>query len=131
MVVKFPCKICSNGVAKNHHAVQCDHCQLWIHIKCNKINLQTYKFLQKSSFARYCIKCFEDFIPFSAISDHELSQSNKSEKIKFSVLTKKNILNNHDSIDTAQLHSTKPELRFCVGSIPARGVSEIRDGEDL
>ena len=34
-------------------------------------------------------------------------------------------------ITTAQLHSTKPELRFCVGSNPARGVSEIRDGEDL
>ena len=34
-------------------------------------------------------------------------------------------------ITTAQLHSTKPELRFCAGSNPARGVSEIRDGEDL
>ena len=34
-------------------------------------------------------------------------------------------------IITAQLHSTKPELRFCAGSNPARGVSEIRDGEDL
>ena len=33
-------------------------------------------------------------------------------------------------ITTAQLHSTKPELRFCAGSNPARGVSEIRDGED-
>ena len=32
---------------------------------------------------------------------------------------------------TAQLHSTKPELRFCAGSNPAYGVSEIRDGEDL
>ena len=31
-------------------------------------------------------------------------------------------------ITTAQLHSTKPELRFCAGSTPARGVSEIRDG---
>ena len=30
-----------------------------------------------------------------------------------------------------QLYSTKPELRFCVGSNPARGVSEIRVGEDL
>ena len=27
--------------------------------------------------------------------------------------------------------STKPELRFCAGSNPAHGVSEIRDGEDL
>ena len=34
-------------------------------------------------------------------------------------------------ITTAQLHSTKPELRFCAGSNPARGMSEIRDGEDL
>ena len=34
-------------------------------------------------------------------------------------------------ITTAQLHSTKPELRFCAGSNPACRVSEIRDGEDL
>ena len=34
-------------------------------------------------------------------------------------------------ITTAQLHSTNPELKFCADSNPARGVSEIRDGEDL
>ena len=33
-------------------------------------------------------------------------------------------------ITTAQLHSTKPQLRFCAGSNPAHGVSEIHDGED-
>ena len=32
---------------------------------------------------------------------------------------------------TAQLHSTKSRLRFPAGSNPARGVSEIRDSEDL
>ena len=32
-------------------------------------------------------------------------------------------------ITTAQLHSTRPELRFCAGSNPGRGVSEIRDGK--
>ena len=32
---------------------------------------------------------------------------------------------------TAQLHSTKPELRFYAGSNPACGVSEIHDGKDL
>ena len=99
MVVKFPCKICNKAVAKNHHAVQCDHCRLWVHIRCNKINLQTYKFLQKSSFAWYDMKCFEDIIPFSTILDNELSQTNKGQKIKFKVLTKKNILTNHDLID--------------------------------
>ena len=34
-------------------------------------------------------------------------------------------------ITTAQLHSTKPELRFCIGSNPAHSMPEIRDGEDL
>ena len=34
-------------------------------------------------------------------------------------------------ITTAQLHSLKPELRFCVGSNPAREVSRICDGEDI
>ena len=51
----------------------------------------------------------------------------------------KNLLNMKDNlwrrgvvvITAAQLHSTKPELRFCAGSNPAHGVSEIRDGEDL
>ena len=34
-------------------------------------------------------------------------------------------------ITTAQLHSTKFELKFCAGSNPVRGMSEIRDSEDL
>ena len=34
-------------------------------------------------------------------------------------------------ITAAELNSTKSELRFCAGSSPALGVSEIRDGEDL
>ena len=34
-------------------------------------------------------------------------------------------------ITTAQLHSTKSELRFCAGSNPARVVSEIHNGENL
>ena len=34
-------------------------------------------------------------------------------------------------ITTAQLHSSKPEPRFCAGSNPAPGGLEIRDGEDF
>ena len=34
-------------------------------------------------------------------------------------------------ITTTQLHSAKPELRFCAGSNPVCSVSEIRNGEDL
>ena len=49
MPAKFPCKICNNPVAKNHKAVECDNCGLWVHIKCNKTNTQTYKYLQKEA----------------------------------------------------------------------------------
>ena len=34
-------------------------------------------------------------------------------------------------ITTAQLHSKKPELRFCPDSNLARGMSDIHDGEDF
>ena len=34
-------------------------------------------------------------------------------------------------ITTTQFDLTKSELRFCTGSNPAHGMSEIRDGEDL
>ena len=78
-------------------------------IKCNKINLQTHKFLQKNSFAWYCIKCFEDINPFSTIADHELSQTNKGIKIKLKVLTKKNILTNHGLIDKLNNATDDPE----------------------
>ena len=34
-------------------------------------------------------------------------------------------------ITTAQLHSAKPELRFCAVSSPACGVSDVCNGENL
>ena len=34
-------------------------------------------------------------------------------------------------ISSAQLYSTKAELRFCAGSNHDRGVSDIRDDEDF
>ena len=40
-------------------------------------------------------------------------------------------MQNFNKFTIAQLHSTRPELRFCAGSNPAHGMLEIRDGEDL
>ena len=37
----------------------------------------------------------------------------------------------YDTNTEEQLHSPKPELRFCAGSKPACGVLEICDGNDL
>ena len=47
----FPCKICSNGVTKDHKAICCDLFAIWVHTKCNKINAQhiiCYKIMKQS-----------------------------------------------------------------------------------
>ena len=77
--------------------VQCDHCNLWLHVKCNKINPQTYKFLQKSPVARYCMNCFEEIILDSTVSNEELCQTNQSKTIKFKAIPKK-VPSNQDLI---------------------------------
>ena len=64
---QISCKICNKAVANNHHAIQCDKFCSWIHIKCNKINLSSDQYLQHCVYAWYCIKCFENIIPFSNI----------------------------------------------------------------
>ena len=70
-----------------------------MHIKWNKINLQTYKFLQKSPLVWYCIKCFEDIVPFGTVSNEELFKTNQESKIKFIVLTKHHTPPSQDLID--------------------------------
>ena len=74
MVVRFPCKICCKPVANSHHRVHCDNCNIWVHVKCNKINTQTS---QKSSAVWYCIKCSEEIYPFLNISNEEPFEKNQ------------------------------------------------------
>ena len=115
MVIKFPCKICNKAVGNNHRAVQCDKCHIWVHIKCNKINLQTYKFLQKSPSTWYCIKCFEDIFPFGTIPNEELFKINQGPKIKFTVLTKHHTSPNQDLIDQLNEAMDDPSSEKVLG----------------
>ena len=86
MVIKDPCKICNKAVAKTHHAIKCDKCKIRVHTKCNKINLQTYRYLQKTTYDWYCLKCFAEFIPFLTVSNKEYFELKQGKKIKFKAL---------------------------------------------
>ena len=77
MVIKDPCKIYNKAVAKTHHAIKCDKCKIRVHTKCNKINLQTYRYPQKTTYDWYCLKRFAEFIPFSTISNEEYFEQGK------------------------------------------------------
>ena len=76
-----------------------DKCHIWVHIKCKEINLQTYKLLQKSPSTWYCIKYFEDIVPFGPIFNEELFKTNQGSKIKFTVLTKNHTTPSQNLID--------------------------------
>ena len=52
-------------------AVECDHCELWAHIKCNNLNYLDYRFLQKSSnVSWYCIEFWSTIVPFNPFSSN-------------------------------------------------------------
>ena len=66
MPILFPCGICCKPVASNHRAVQCDVCNLWIHIKCNSISPGEYEKLKETEDLQwFCVKCFKNNVPFS------------------------------------------------------------------
>ena len=70
-------------MVNNHEAIKYDKCNLWIHIKCNKINKQTYNYLKSDSSHWFCISCTKEILPFSAIEDREFAHATLGKKIKF------------------------------------------------
>ena len=113
MLVKFPCKMCNNPVAKNYKAVECDNCGLWVHIKCNKVNTQTYKYLQKQSCAWYCIPWSSKIFRFSNLNEDKFHKTIHGKKVKFVTITKKSNQNEqilveklNDAIDKEDLENS-------------------------
>ena len=64
---KFPCRICEKNVSDKDKAVQCDLCELWVHIKCNNLNYLDYRYLQNSNESWYCIECCSTIFPFNSL----------------------------------------------------------------
>ena len=115
------------AVGKHYHVSVACHCKfLKIKISSNNIvavyhrNFLKVKFRTNSMFGRS-----PNFLTDNQQMHHLIilfSESLPLKKVEHLTIV---------VITTAQLHSTKPELKFCLGSHPARGVSEIRDGADL
>ena len=86
MTPKFPCGICSKAVEKNRNAVCCDGCNLWVHIRCNNLTKFCYRKMQTSQEPWYCKNCIKQILPFSKLSDSQLSRVTK----KINILSKEN-----------------------------------------
>ena len=68
---KLLCNICDKNVRENAKAVCCDVCDKWVHIKCNSISPNRYDELcdEDNNESFYCIKCFNEALPFGFAND--------------------------------------------------------------
>ena len=127
---KFPCKICARNVYDKDKAIQCDLCELWIHIKCNNLSYLDYSYLQNCDESWYCIKCYSTVFPFNSLpsnknflacftdtdsnitqrkdlkNDHNTSLSLKTSNLEFSVNRFSNTTPENDN-DPEKIASSK------------------------
>ena len=77
-MIADPCGVCHKAVGENHRAICCDICEKWIHIKCNDLNNNDYKFFQENSDEQFiCVNCIAENIPFSKLNNNEFTISVK------------------------------------------------------
>ena len=71
--IAFPCKLCNKNINDNDAAIQSDICQFWVHLRCNKLNLVDYKYLQGSADPWFCLSCCSTILTFGNFTDKDLS----------------------------------------------------------
>ena len=73
--IVFPCKLCSGNINDRDAALEFDMCQFWVHLRCNKLNLVDYKYLQGSTDPWLCLSCCSLILPFGNLTDKDFSYS--------------------------------------------------------
>ena len=113
MPVTFPCKTCEKAVAENNSAGGGDTCNIWVHIKCNKINTETYNILKKENASWSCVECSKGVFPFSKLDNTNLLTTIASKNLKFMTIMKKHntqegILTDrtNDALNTSDLENS-------------------------
>ena len=75
----FPCGICHKNIPAHGKSVYCNHCQFWVHIRCNNISNSEYEELQKEpdDVPWFCLKCTAVMFPFGSLDNEELCSLNE------------------------------------------------------
>ena len=58
------CKFFLKTVKRSDMAILCDHCDNWIHIKCNNLDKLDYEMLKSIADPWFCISCTSNILPF-------------------------------------------------------------------
>ena len=57
----YPCAVCNKAIC-------CNHCNQWVHIKCNDLNNLDYNLLKSKNEFWYCILCTSEILPFCTVN---------------------------------------------------------------
>ena len=115
--IVYPCKICHVNVSNKDSVAQCDICQSYVHMKCNKLNHIDYKYLQGSNDPWYCLSCCSNIFPFGTLTNKDFISSitvtNSFSKSTNSNNDKESLLSLKPPSDLAllynQFNNTSPE----------------------
>ena len=68
-----PFGICCKNISNHCKSVFCNHCNFWVHIKCNNISVSEYVKLQNEpdDVPWFCKKCTMDMFPFGLLTNEE------------------------------------------------------------
>ena len=69
--IVFPCNISEKSVNDKDPATECDACQSWIHLKCNKLNHIDYKYFQGSSDPWFCLYFCSSIFPLGFLTNKD------------------------------------------------------------
>ena len=98
------------------------------HRRCDKINKQTYKFLQKDHKSKwYFVICTKDFLLFSDLIDEEFLYTAKGKKLKFTHVVPKQISNKN----TLDWQIVRKQLDIiCTYHVQNQGKLKMQSGEN-
>ena len=82
MVITFPCSICTKIIDDNDSSIYCDKCNLWMHIKCNNLNVLDYQYLNENDDPWFCLKCNTELFPFGTLNNKTFNQYINSSNIQ-------------------------------------------------
>ena len=81
---KADCGLCSDAVLKNHKAVQCDNCEMWVHNGCSFMTESQYETLQNTTVPGFAQNVYFSTFPILFFYD----QLNLENQNRFDLLTK-------------------------------------------
>ena len=90
----YPCAVCKKIVLNQHKAICCDHCNQWVHIKCNDLNDLDYNLLKSNNEFWYCILYTSEILPFCTVNSIMPLPKGNLNKPTDALINRMNQLNN-------------------------------------